>query len=151
MDDTEREDAPLIPLGDEDEHGHDIEVAGAGAPSATDFNSHKPDNEANGPSLRLKRSARWYQAKTPRAVVLLMTWLICIMSLSGSIAIIPVGRLIESVLCQKFYDTTDPVPEEKCKGDEVQTELAWIGTIIAALEAVIALVVSFPWSILSDR
>ena len=145
------DEAPLIALGDEDDHGHDVEVAGDGVPTNDSANGHIATNEVNTSALQLKRSARWYQAKTPRTVVLLMSWLICVMTLSGSIIIIPIGRLIESVLCQNFYNTTDPVPEENCKGDEVQTELAWIGAIIAAMEAIIALVVAFPWSILSDR
>jgi hypothetical protein len=151
MDDPETEQAPLIALGDDDDHGHDVEVAGDNVGANGTANGHATAAEINTPALRLKRSARWYQAKTPRTVVLLMTWLICVMTLSGSIVVIPIGRIIESVLCQKFYDTTEPIPEEKCKGDEVQTELAWIGALIAALEAVIHLVVAFPWSILSDR
>jgi hypothetical protein len=141
---SDAERAPLIALADEDEYGHDIEVA-------DESNGHGATPEANATLLRLRRSARWYQAQTPRGVVLLMTWLVGVLTLCGSISLIPLGRLIESVLCQRFYDTTDPVPEDQCKGDEVQTELAWIGAWIGALGSVVSLVVAFPWSILSDR
>ncbi|KAL1855338.1 hypothetical protein VTK73DRAFT_8576 [Phialemonium thermophilum] len=96
------------------------------------------------------RSA-WNQPATPTGVVTLLTFIIFCLVLSGVMALIPMGRLIEDAVCRRYYGSTEPVDESLCKVDEVQTELAWLGGLYALVNALVSLVVSFPWGMMSDR
>lgn len=79
----------------------------------------------------------WYQPSTPAGVVGLMTFIIFCMTLSGTICLIPLARLIEDVVCRKHYGSPDPVDEKLCKVDEIQTQLAWLGGLYIVINAVI--------------
>lgn len=72
--------------------------------------------------------AKPWQAKTPGAVVFLAaTMKFCITS-SGMLMLIPIYRLIEDSVCHAFYEDDSPalIEEMECKGDEVQSRLAFL-------------------------
>lgn len=117
-------------------------------------------------------AAQWlalrYQVSSPNAVVGLLSTIIFVMALSGTMSLIPLGRLIEDAVCRKYYGSSDPVDEKLCKVDEVQTELAWLGGLYVVIDSAIGIyvvcrllnleltqvagfVVSLPWGIISDR
>lgn len=95
-----------------------------GGTEATPFLDPEIDDDVPPP---LARRRAWYQPATPAGIVGVLTFILFSMTLSGTISLIPLGRLIEDVICRKFYDTLDPVDEDQCKVDEVQTKLAWLG------------------------
>lgn len=83
------------------------------------------------------RRRAWYQPSTPAGVVGLMTFIIFVMTLSGTMSLIPLGRLIEDVVCRKHYETPDPVEEHLCKVDAVQTKFAWLGGLYVFINSII--------------
>ncbi|KAL8377926.1 hypothetical protein RB595_008555 [Gaeumannomyces hyphopodioides] len=97
------------------------------------------------------RRHRWYQVRSPRAVVATVALMLSVMLLGAMVLLIPLARLVEDDLCRRHYGTEAPVPEEKCKVDEVQMRLAWLGGCAGVVNAITELVVSFPWGLLADR
>lgn len=83
-----------------------------------------------------------YQASSANAIVTLVSAIIFLLALSETMALIPMGRLIEDVVCRKYYGTLDPVDEKLCKVDEVQTELAWLGGLYVVVDSAIGIVFS---------
>ena len=86
-------------------------------------------------------SPRWsiakYQVSSPNAVVGLVSLIIFCMALSGTMSLIPLGRLIEDAICRRYYRSSEPVDEKLCKVDEVQTELAWLGGLYVVIDSTI--------------
>ncbi|OIW28726.1 MFS general substrate transporter [Coniochaeta ligniaria NRRL 30616] len=103
------------------------------------------------PAVEAWWSSSRYQVSSPNAVVGLLSLIIFFMALSGTMGLIPLGRLIEDAVCRKYYGSSDPVDEKLCKVDEVQTELAWLGGLYVVIDSAIGFIVSFPWGITSDR
>ncbi|KAL8287936.1 hypothetical protein RB600_003730 [Gaeumannomyces tritici] len=112
-----------------------------GLPGATKGRAH----------ARPWRRHRWYQVRSPRAVVATVALMLFVMVLGVVVLLIPLARLIEDDLCRRHYGTSAPVPEEKCKVGEVQMRLAWLGGWAGVVNAITELVVSFPWGLLADR
>ncbi|KAB5555062.1 major facilitator superfamily domain-containing protein [Coniochaeta sp. 2T2.1] len=113
------------------------------------------DPEQHERSAKPETAARWsssrYQVSSPKAIVALVSIIIFALALSGTMGLIPMGRLIEDSICRKYYGTADPVEEKLCKVDAVQTELAWLGGLYVVIDSAIGFTVSFPWGIISDR
>ncbi|KAH7142596.1 major facilitator superfamily domain-containing protein [Dactylonectria estremocensis] len=84
-----------------------------------------------------------------RVLVLLGFTMFC-MALCGTMVLVPLSRLTENLLCHQYYGTTEPIEEKRCKVDEVQTKLAWLGACAAMVDSTVSLLVSLPWGILSD-
>jgi hypothetical protein len=114
--------------------------------------SGTPQPERHGANAKPPRwSSSRYQVSSPNAVVGLVSLIIFFMTLSGVMSLIPLGRLLEDAICRKYYGSSEPVDENLCKVDEVQTELAWLGGLYVVIDSAIGFVVSFPWGIISDR
>ena len=84
------------------------------------------------------KAKRW-QAKTPGTIVLLAATLKFCITSSGMLMLIPLYRLIEDAVCHAWYEDDGPdiIDEMKCKGDEVQSRLAfllgWVGLVNAIM------------------
>jgi len=83
--------------------------------------------------------AEWYQAKTPGVIVGLISLMMFFLVLSATLTMMPMVRLFEDTLCRRYYDTPDPVDEKKCKVDDIQNTLAWLGGISAVLNSVVGM------------
>lgn len=82
---------------------------------------------------------------------------------SGGFSSIPQARLIEDALCHRYYEQhggiatasaaspTQPIGEDQCKMEAVQSELAFVIAIQSALDAVVSFLAAFPWSLAADR
>ncbi|GAM36239.1 hypothetical protein TCE0_018r05175 [Talaromyces pinophilus] len=62
----------------------------------------------------------------------------------------PRTRLFESVICQKYYASTDAVPEHMCKVNPIQEELVTTQTWLKVGESVCALLVALPFGNLAN-
>ncbi|KAF6803475.1 major facilitator superfamily transporter [Colletotrichum sojae] len=93
------------------------------------------------------------QVRSPRGVILLLALLKFSITTSGMLLMIPVLRLVEDGICHRHYGLApaEPIPEMRCKADEVQREMAWLFGWQSLLGAVVNMGVAFPYGVLSDR
>jgi hypothetical protein len=84
-------------------------------------------------------SSSRYQVSSPSAIVALVALIIFCMTLSGTMSLIPMGRLIEDAICRRYYGSAEPVDEKLCKVDQVQTELAWLGGLYVVIDSAIGM------------
>ncbi len=85
-------------------------------------------------------TSKWkFQATAPRTIVILISLLIVILATGGGLLIVPTTRLVEDILCHRFYGDikglTGPIDEKLCKDDSIQSELAYITGMITTMEA----------------
>ncbi|KAI0416049.1 MFS general substrate transporter [Xylaria grammica] len=95
----------------------------------------------------------WHVATTPRAISAVACVAIFLWVLSGMIVVVPAARLAEDIFCRRHYGRVDadPIDEELCKADEIQSAMAWIFGLSMALGTVVGLVVMVPYGVLADR
>ncbi|KAI0160195.1 major facilitator superfamily domain-containing protein [Xylariaceae sp. FL1272] len=95
------------------------------------------------------------QAHSPNAIVAVLCASIFVGSASGGFLNIPMTRIFEDVLCRQYYNQTHsldgPIDEEMCKVDIIQSRLAYLFAIMAALNAGLSCLVALPWGIAADR
>jgi len=82
---------------------------------------------------------KWYQTKSPGAVVAMLSAILFLLVLSATLAMMPLVRLMEDGICRRYYGTTEPVDEEKCKVGDIQSQLAWLGGIAGVVDAVVGI------------
>ncbi|KAK7952812.1 major facilitator superfamily transporter [Apiospora aurea] len=79
---------------------------------------------------------------------------------AGGLVTIPQIQLLETAVCREFLegaevagllDDNGSILESSCKGKEVQSTVAYIIAVGAALESVIGFVGAIPWSTVADR
>ncbi|KAK4152398.1 major facilitator superfamily domain-containing protein [Chaetomidium leptoderma] len=78
--------------------------------------------------------------RSPRRAIRPLLLLVALVNLAWSLYQLPVSRVVESRLCREHYAVHDPsalrpdgsVPEELCKGDEVQQRLGRIQGVMEA-------------------
>ncbi|GKT41044.1 MFS efflux pump atnC [Colletotrichum spaethianum] len=94
-----------------------------------------------------------FRAHSPRTVILMLALLKFALTCKGTLLMMPLMRLIEDGICHKHYHLgpAETIPEMKCKADEVQTDLAWLGGWQSLIGAVVNMIVAFPYGVLSDR
>lgn len=71
----------------------------------------------------------------------------------------PGTRIFEGIACRNFYDKNEPakigpdnqVPEEECKGPEVQGEIAIIKGYLELFDGVASILLALPYGLLADR
>ncbi|KAI0534188.1 MFS general substrate transporter [Xylaria digitata] len=95
----------------------------------------------------------WHLAITHRAISAVACIAIFLWVLSGMIVVVPAARLAEDIFCRRHYGRVDidPIDEELCKADEIQSSMAWIFGLSMALSTIVGLVVTIPYGILADR
>ncbi|KEY73320.1 hypothetical protein S7711_01436 [Stachybotrys chartarum IBT 7711] len=104
-------------------------------------------------SSRPRYTARPWQAKSPRAIVLLLSLMKFGITSSGMLLLVPVYRLIEDAICHVYYDDDSDgmIDEMKCKVKQVQSRLAYIMGWVALLNSVVTLLLAYPYGMLADR
>ncbi|KAI0433112.1 MFS general substrate transporter [Xylaria sp. FL1042] len=95
----------------------------------------------------------WHIVTEPRAISAVACVAIFLWVLSGMIVVIPAARLAEDIFCRRHYGRvdSDPIDEELCKADEIQSSMAWIFGLSMSLGTVVGLVVMIPYGVLADR
>ncbi|GJD03580.1 major facilitator superfamily transporter [Colletotrichum higginsianum] len=70
---------------------------------------------------------------------------------SAGLWTIPATRQVEDVVCRQHYDVLEPIDEDRCKEDAIQSRVAMVFAIYGALQATIAAASAVPWGIVADR
>ncbi|OWP06646.1 hypothetical protein B2J93_5125 [Marssonina coronariae] len=100
-------------------------------------------------------SAWKFQVTSPRGITIIVAFAFVILGSGGTLVIVPTTRILEDVLCHRFYDTLDgrngAIDEKLCKRDEIQSELAYLTGLIASVEAAVGFAFAFPYGILADK
>lgn len=102
------------------------------------------DGGGGGSQQQGPRCASFFQARRPRTIYFLLSLMVFGLSFSGSLGEVPVTRLIEDNLCQRYYaarlngDTRhNKIDENLCKSDEIQSQLAYLNGWLPMIEAVV--------------
>ncbi|KAE9364733.1 MFS general substrate transporter [Stipitochalara longipes BDJ] len=98
-------------------------------------------------------SKYWFQVQRPRTIALLLSFLIFLLCVAAALMTVPTTRILEDALCHIHYDVsgTADIDEKLCKDDAIQSQLAYLNGLISMLEAIVGLIVAFPYGVLSDR
>ncbi|KAJ5206688.1 Major facilitator superfamily domain general substrate transporter [Penicillium cf. griseofulvum] len=88
------------------------------------------------------QKSRWLSVYWLSAVVFCL-------SVAGTFLNVPLTRLIEDNLCTRYSQGTPT--EELCKTDKIQSKLAYLNGGLPLMEAVVGLIVAFPFGVLADR
>lgn len=111
---------------------HDLDDANEAAPFL-----ELEDQELH-PDAGLEDAAPNHPEPKPRArVLVLLGFTMFCMALCGTLVLVPLSRLAENLLCHQYYGTTEPIEEKRCKVDEVQTKLAWLGACAAMIDSTV--------------
>lgn len=104
-------------------------------------------------SSRLNTLLAPFRVQSPRAVIFMLALLKLVITTKAMLLMMPLMRLVEDHICHKHYNLgpSESIPEMKCKEDEVQKQLAWLGGWQSLIGAVVNMIVAFPYGILSDR
>ncbi|EKD13342.1 uncharacterized protein L3040_002797 [Drepanopeziza brunnea f. sp. 'multigermtubi'] len=105
---------------------------------------------------------RWWTARlqvtSPRGIVLILASSLVTISTAGALVVVPTMRILEDILCHRFYgdargggDAGGEIDERLCKVDSVQSELALLNGLITTLEAAVGFAFAFPYGILADK
>ncbi|RDA91064.1 hypothetical protein CP533_3065 [Ophiocordyceps camponoti-saundersi (nom. inval.)] len=93
-------------------------------------------------------------AAPSRSTVALLSLVTFSLSCFSSVGSVPLNRLLEDRLCRQYgahHARLSFFDERVCKADAVQSQLAHINGILETLEAVVGLLVAFPYGALSDK
>ncbi|KAJ5114127.1 hypothetical protein N7456_002661 [Penicillium angulare] len=103
---------------------------------------------------RSSRSSPASQQK-PRIATFLLTMCIFLLSTSSTMIQVPLIQLMENNLCDRYLGEIgqlNPLIDRKiCKGDGIQSKLAYLTASIGAIESVTGLIVAFPYGVLADK
>lgn len=107
------------------------------------------------------KAAPWYQLHKPHHIAVVTCLGIFLWVLSGTLALVPITRLAEDILCRRHYQDLEPhqfsdvlgngVDERDCKIPEVQSRMAFLFAFAFMLNGVVGLLVAFPFGVLADR
>ncbi|KAK2623992.1 hypothetical protein QTJ16_006626 [Diplocarpon rosae] len=103
-----------------------------------------------------KTTAVWEcQVTSPRGITIVVALISVVLGSAGALVVVPRTRILEDVLCHRFYGNLDvrngAIDERLCKHDEIQSELAYLTGLITSIEAVVGFAFAFPYGILADR
>lgn len=121
-----------------------------GEPLLAGEEGHRPSGALDNGSLGF--AARFQPTRRTTILILLALLLFTILT-SGILILIPLFRIMEDAVCHAFYGKPmfEPIEERLCKVQGVQSELAYLGGVSAAINAVVGLVTALPYGVLSDR
>lgn len=159
------EGAPL--LGDDDysddDEGHDSTPGHQHHNPDIDVLAHPWIGEPGYLSPASRARARWrrrWTDKLPRLrvqkpihTIIILAGIKGVAIMSALMLMVSLFRLIEDAFCHEHYGKplTEPIDERECKGEEVQTKLAFLGGIGMVIGAIVGLIAAFPYGILADK
>ncbi|KAM7192584.1 general substrate transporter [Naviculisporaceae sp. PSN 640] len=117
-------------------------------------NGHLPGTGAKHvPRGRISALLHRFQARKPTTIIWLLSAAMFVFTASGMMVMVPMFRLMEDAICHTYYKKSpgEKIEEAKCKVDEVQSELAWLGGIATMLGSVIGMIAALPYGVLADR
>ncbi|KAI1296972.1 major facilitator superfamily domain-containing protein [Xylaria venustula] len=127
--------------------------------SATTLTSDHHD--ANEPRPRGgKPLLNWFASAIPKAekpgtIVFILCVVIFIGSMASGFLYMPLTRIFEDILCRQYYDQIhshdQPIDEDMCKVDAIQSKLAYLLAIMASLNAGVSVLSALPWGIAADK
>ncbi|CAM1508145.1 Fc.00g049930.m01.CDS01 [Cosmosporella sp. VM-42] len=136
---------------------HELDLAEDEEPLLILDPDEPPDSDSDsfhsrpGPQLRFHPTL--WQVKSPRHVILLLAFIKFAIVVSGMLLLVPLARLIEDIFCHAYYEdsSAEIIEEMKCKKDEIQSQMAYLGGWSGLLNSVIGLVVAFPYGMMADK
>jgi PCFT/HCP family folate transporter-like MFS transporter 1/3 len=111
-------------------------------PADSDEDTEVPTESARLLGAPLPGERAFFQARSPRTIVLLLCLNIFCLSAAGSIATVPITRILEDILCRRHHDglqgraSDGGVDERLCKADVIQSELAYLLGAMSTVEAI---------------
>lgn len=99
------------------------------------------------------------ESKDGQSVLWTLLLLLILTNMATSLYNLPLNRVIELRLCREYYFQRDPsiigsdgsIPEELCKPNQVQQQLAWLQGIMETTVIVCDFIVTIPFSFLAER
>jgi hypothetical protein len=114
-----------------------------------------PRDNGSTPSVNLAATIKLPKPYKAGNVILLLYTIILVFSSSYGFSNIPLTRIVEDILCHKYYqDVGIPdgsIDEQLCKERSIQSKLAGIFAITAMLEAIVGFLAAFPWGLTADK
>lgn len=103
---------------------------------------------------RISSLVHRFQARNPSTIIWLLSAAMFVFTASGMMVMVPMFRLMEDAICRAYFKVppgAGPIDEAQCKGDQVQSELAWLGGVGTMLASIIGMVAALPYGVLADR
>ncbi|KAL4785385.1 major facilitator superfamily domain-containing protein [Aspergillus varians] len=144
-DDRDEEDVPFLPPQDPGHHDHHHHHTDHHNHSASFKRERKEDVIING-------------AIRSRLMITLLAMILAV-EVGFVMAGGPMTRIYESIVCREYFAQFDPskigadgqVPEEMCKGKEVQSEVAAVKGYMEFFEGILSILLAAPYGLLADR
>ncbi|KAI2614872.1 MFS general substrate transporter [Hypoxylon sp. NC1633] len=139
--------------GGNEQHRRDSNELTEASPLLADQRPRRPSHR---PTLSVTSLTNVHMPKVHNGhTIVYLLCAICFVSSCGTGFVgIPVTRILEDVLCRKYYDTKTldtPIDERLCKVNSIQEQVAFIMAIQTSLNAIFAFFAAFPWGLLADR
>ncbi|KAJ2987440.1 hypothetical protein NUW58_g4503 [Xylaria curta] len=119
------------------------------------------DSHTNSPELRGRASSADSREgavplrRRPGVVITILCIIIFVASSSGGFQNMSMTRIFEDILCRQYYDqirsNDDPIDEQMCKVDAIQSKLAYLFAIQSSLNAGVSVLAALPWGIAADK
>ncbi|RYP10649.1 hypothetical protein DL764_000533 [Monosporascus ibericus] len=129
-------------------------LLGPGTPSRRP--AHRPTVSVT--SLESLTSVRVPKVYEGRTIVGLLCIIVFVTTCSNGFIDTPLTRIIEDILCRRYYSSRGPHPlggdqidEKLCKENIIQTDLQDIISTMNMLSSIAAFVAAFPWGLAADR
>ncbi|KAI1737058.1 major facilitator superfamily domain-containing protein [Xylaria scruposa] len=125
--------------------------------------SPSPSSHARGTGLHGIESSVDSRADTvptpllqrPGVIIIILYIIVFVVSASGGFQNISMTRIFEDILCRQYYDrggdNQDPIKEDMCKINAIQSKLAYLFAIQASLNAGASMLTALPWGIAADK
>ncbi|KAI1131399.1 major facilitator superfamily domain-containing protein [Nemania abortiva] len=95
------------------------------------------------------------KARNPNSIVAILCLVIFVASAAGGFQSMSTTRIFEDILCRQYYDqlrsSDEPISEDMCKVDAIQSKLAYLFAILASLNAGVSVLAALPWGIAADK
>ncbi|KAI1840122.1 hypothetical protein JX266_013665 [Neoarthrinium moseri] len=153
--DTTTERSPLLSRQYPQHHDsrQDVETAQPPRPAS------RPGHRRAAPSIAsIAGSLHVPKTHNPQVILAIICVVVLIGSGSGGLFGIPMTRILEDRLCHEYYgrvrthaELQEPIDEELCKVETIQSKLAYLFATASVLEAVVGCTFAMPWGIAADR
>ncbi|GAP88571.1 putative major facilitator superfamily transporter [Rosellinia necatrix] len=124
------------------------------APETASSHSSRPGLRGRASSLTALLGAV-PTAQKPNSVLVILCLIVFVYSASSGFQNMSATRIFEDILCRQYYGqirgTDEPIDEEMCKVDAIQSKLAYLFAIQASLNAGASVLAALPWGIAADK